>query len=299
MRLLAAAALAALLAPQDADPYDQSKVPLEVEPSDPKLAKVVLVAGKMSHGPGDHEYFAGLALLMRMLQQNSGVAPVMVRDGWPKNEKVFENAKSIVVFSDGGGGHPLVQGERMDLLQKEIDKGAGFVALHYGVNFPAKASDRILPWLGGHILGGYSTSLATQWTAEFKSLPDHPAARGLKPFALKDEWYYFCKFVPDMKGITPILKTVPPENTRQTPPSKEHPGREEVTAWAFERAGGGRSFGFTGGHLHKNWGDDSVRRLVTNAILWTAKVEVPAGGAKVDLAPADLNVNLDDKRKKK
>ena len=61
----------------------------------------------------------------------------------------------------------------------------------------------------------------------------------------------------------------------------------------------GRSFGYTGGHLHKNWGDESVRRLVTNAILWTAQVEVPAGGAKADLDPADLNRNLDDKRKKK
>jgi type 1 glutamine amidotransferase len=299
MRLLTLAALGLALAGQDVDPYDQSKVPLEVEPSDPTLAKVVLVAGRMSHGPGDHEYFAGLALLMKMLRQNPGVAPVMVRDGWPKNERIFENARSIVVFADGGGGHPLVQGERMDLLQKEIDKGAGFVALHYGVNFPAKASDRILSWLGGHILGGYSTSLATKWTAEFKSLPDHPVTRGLKPFTLNDEWYYFCKFVPDLKGVTPILKTVPPENTRQTPPSKEHPGREEVTAWAFERSGGGRGFGFTGGHMHKNWGDDSVRRLVTNAILWSAKVEVPAAGAKVELGPADLNVNLDDKRKKK
>jgi len=298
MRSFLLAALAAL-AFQESDPYDQSKVPIEVEPSDASLAKVVLVAGRMSHGPGDHEYFAGLALLMKMLQQTPGVAPVMVRDGWPKNEKVFENAKSIVFFCDGGGGHTLVQGNRMDVVQKEIDKGAGFVCLHYGVNFPAKASDRILSWLGGHILGGYSTSLATKWTAEFKSLPDHPTARGLKPFTLNDEWYYFCKFVPDMKGITPILKTVPPENTRQTGPSKEHPGREEITAWAYHRENGGRSFGFTGGHLHKNWGDDSVRRLVTNAILWTAQVEVPSGGAKVDLDPADLNRNLDDKRKKK
>jgi type 1 glutamine amidotransferase len=299
MRTILLAALGAVATFQDVDPYDQSKVPLEVEPGDPSLARVVLVAGAKSHGPGDHEYFAGLALFMNMLRQTPGVAPVMVRDGWPRNEKVFENARSIVFFCDGGGGHPLVQGNRMDVVQKEIDRGAGFVCLHYGVNFPAKASDRILPWLGGHILGGYSTSLATKWTADFKSLPDHPVTRGIKPFTLNDEWYYFCKFVPDLKGVTPILKALPPENTRQTAPSKEHPGRDEITAWAFERENGGRSFGFTGGHLHKNWGDDSVRRLVTNAILWTAKVEVPPAGAKVDLDPADLNRNLDDKRKKK
>jgi hypothetical protein len=37
---------------------------------------------------------------------------------------------------------------------------------------------------------------------------------------------------------------------------------------------------------------------VVNAILWTAKVDVPAGGAKVALDPADLKKNLDDKRPK-
>src|SRR5436190_18582922 len=70
----------------DDDPYDQSGVPLEVEPKDPKAIKIVLVAGRQSHGPGDHEFFAGSALLMKMLKQTPNVAPVMVRDGWPKNE---------------------------------------------------------------------------------------------------------------------------------------------------------------------------------------------------------------------
>src|SRR5688500_3231908 len=71
------------------DPYDQSKVPLEVEPSDPSLPKIVLVAGRQSHSAGDHEFFAGTAILMKCLKQN-GVGPVMARDGWPKNEAVFK-----------------------------------------------------------------------------------------------------------------------------------------------------------------------------------------------------------------
>jgi type 1 glutamine amidotransferase len=68
-------------------------------------------------------------------------------------------------------------------------------------------------------------------------------------------------------------------------------------AWAFARPGGGRSFGFTGGHFHRNWANDDFRRLVVNAILWCAKEEVPEGGAKVRLDPADLNKNLDRKGK--
>ena len=98
--------------------------------------------------------------------------------------------------------------------------------------------------------------------------------------------------------MTPILKATPPDNVRRTEEAKKFPGREEIVAWTHERKNGGRSFGFTGGHFHKNWGDENFRRLVANAILWTAKVEVPKEGAKVNLDPAELKKNLDRKGKK-
>src|ERR1700731_2058397 len=84
---LAALTVGALAA--DVDPYDQSGVPLEVQPTDAKLNKIVLVAGRQSHGPGDHEFFAGCALLMKLLKETPGVFPVMARDGWPKNPQTF------------------------------------------------------------------------------------------------------------------------------------------------------------------------------------------------------------------
>jgi trehalose utilization protein len=68
-------------------------------------------------------------------------------------------------------------------------------------------------------------------------------------------------------------------------------------AWAFDRKDGGRSFGFTGGHFHRNWADEDFRRVVVNAILWCAKVDIPEKGAKVEFDPADLNKNLDRKGK--
>src|SRR5215210_8794721 len=83
------------------DPYDQSKVPLEVEPpADFKGKRVLIVAGRQSHGPGDHEFFAGSAILMNLLKQTDGVFPIMARDGWPKNEKLLETADSIVMYMD-------------------------------------------------------------------------------------------------------------------------------------------------------------------------------------------------------
>ena len=73
-------------------------------------------------------------------------------------------------------------------------------------------------------------------------------------------------------------------------------GEPQHVAWATERADGGRGFGFTGGHFHKNWGDDNFRKLVLNAILWTAKVEVPKNGVESSVSAEQLAANLDDKR---
>jgi type 1 glutamine amidotransferase len=282
----------------DFDPYDQSKVPLEVEPpADFKGKKIVLVAGSKSHGPGDHEFFAGTAILMNLLKQTPGVWPVMCRDGWPKNEKVFDGAACVMFYMDGRGGHPVVKDKRPELLQKLIDKGVGWVNLHYAVDYDPKFEDKILSWMGGYY--DYRISTNPHWDAEIRSLPRHPVAHGVKPFTIRDEWYFNMRWTEEMKNVTPILVAIPPDNVRGTEDAKKHKGRPEIMAWAYERKDGGRAFGFTGGHSHRNWGDENFRRVVVNAILWSAKVDVAEGGAKVDFDPIDLNRNLDFKGKKK
>jgi type 1 glutamine amidotransferase len=278
----------------DVDPYDQSDVPLEKQPPDnAKVTKIVLVAGRPSHGPGEHEFFAGCALLMKMLHQTPGVFPVMARDGWPKKPETFEGAKSIVFYMDGGSGHPIIQPDHRAVVQKLMDEGVGFVNLHYAVEYPKSQSEHVLQWLGGYYETGFSTN--PHWRAEIKTLPEHPITRGVKPFALQDEWYFNIRFKPELEGVTPILKATPPDAVRRTPAAQEHKGREEILAWAFTRANGGRSFGFTGAHFHNNWGNENFRRLVVNAILWTAKLEVPPDGAPVQLRPDELNRHLDRK----
>jgi type 1 glutamine amidotransferase len=280
----------------EVDPYDQSAVPLEVDTTDPSLHKIVLVAGKRSHGPGDHEFFAGTAILMDMLKQTPGVFPVMARDGWPKNENIFKGAKSIVFYMDGRNGHPI--NNKLDVLQPYIDQGVGFVNIHYAVDYTKEVGATVVNWLGGFY--DAEISINPHWDAEFKILPDHPISNGVKPFTIRDEWYFNMRWRADPAGLSNILQAVPPDNVRKTADAAKYPGRSEVTAWAYERPDNkGRSFGFTGGHTHKKWANDDFRRLVTNAILWTAQKEVPAAGAPCALAPGAIELNLDDKRKKK
>jgi type 1 glutamine amidotransferase len=287
------------LAPADFDPYDQSKVPIEVDTSNRKLAKIVLVAGTPSHPPGAHEYLATQSILKGLLDQNPGVFVTIVRDSWPKNPKIFDGARTIVWYTDGAKNHPLLDAGRFATIQSYLDKGTGFVALHYALNTTKELGAKMLPWLGGifdpEISGGTG---AIKWTPVFKALPSHPVSRGVAPFAINDEWYFNMRVVPGMKGVTPLVAGAPPEEMRKNEDTKKHPARAEILAWTYDRPGGGRSFAITTPHTHEDWADEGLRRLVVNGILWTAKVEVPKKGAKVALDPPDLKKNLDDKRPK-
>ena len=73
--------------------------------------------------------------------------------------------------------------------------------------------------------------------------------------------------------------------------------------WVYERPatlGGGRSFGFTGGHFHKNWQQDDQRRVVINAITWISGIEVPADGVPSKTpTEEEMKANLDDKGRSK
>jgi hypothetical protein len=138
----------------------------------------------------------------------------------------------------------------------------------------------------------------------------------VKPFTIKDEWYFNMRFVEgfnadggaEREGVkfTPLLVAKPSDATRDGPyvyPKGPYPhiqaakGRAEAMMWAVERPDGGRGFGFTGGHFHDNWGNDPFRKTVLNALVWIAKGEVPADGIASSVSPTDLDANLDPKKK--
>jgi type 1 glutamine amidotransferase len=267
-------------------------------------AKVVLVAGRPSHGPGQHEHNAGVMLLAKALKAGvPGVEPVIVKGGWPEDESVFEGARTIVLYMDGGGGHPAIQGKRLETLRKLMDRGVGLACVHFAVEVPkGDPGDRWQEWIGGFYETGWSTN--PHWVADFKTLPEHPITRGVKPFHLRDEWYYNIRFRPDMTGVKPLLVATPDDETRQgktSAPRGPYPhvvaasGRPEVVSWAVERPDGGRGFGFTGAHFHQNWGNDDFRTLVLNAIVWTAKLDVPKDGVPSSVSEDELKQNLDPK----
>jgi len=269
--------------------------------------KIVFIAGAPSHGPGEHEHRAGCLLLKSCLDQVPGVSSIVYSNGWPQDPTAaFDGAATVVIYSDGGGGHPLLQDNRLKSMGDLMAKGVGLACLHYAVEpTKEKGEKEFLDWLGGCF--EIDRSVNPTWTAEFKEMPSHPITRGAEPFEIHDEWYFNLRFAET--GVTRILTAVPPQSTMDRPdgPHEGNPGVREAVkqgqaqcvAWAFERPDGGRGFGFTGGHYHKNWGNDQIRRLVLNAILWTAKVEVPATGVETKVTAEKLTENLDDKGRRK
>jgi len=291
-RILALLSCAALLSSFGADTSAAEK-------------KIVLVAGRPSHGPGDHEFNAGCLVLKRCLDQVPGVKSVVVQGGWPKEPDAFEGADAILLFMDGGGGHPVIRENHLQVMGALMRKGVGLGCAHYAVEVPKdKGGPEFLDWIGGYYETAFSTN--PHWEADIKELPKHAITRGVKPFKLRDEWYFNMRFRADMKGVTPILVAKPSDETRKgASASPRGPyghivaasGRDEVLMWAVERPDGGRGFGFTGGHVHANWSNPNFRKVVLNALLWLAKMDVPADGVQSSLPLEEYAKNLDAKGK--
>jgi type 1 glutamine amidotransferase len=262
--------------------------------------KVVFLAGTPSHGYGAHEHRAGSLILAGALNQNvPGVHAVVYDNGWPSDPTALDNADAIVLYCDGADGHPV--NRHLDEVDALLKRGVGLACFHFGVEVPKGPSgDAFLDWIGGYFELFWSVN--PHWTANFAALPDHPITRGVEPFTINDEWYYHMRFREGMDGITPILTAVPPETTRQgkdggrsgNPAVRERTGMPEHVAWARQRPDGGRGFGFTGGHVHWNWGNDQFRKLALNALVWVAGAEVPPDGVPSSpLSIEDLEANQD------
>jgi hypothetical protein len=262
--------------------------------------KIVFVAGPPSHKYSVHEYNAGCELLASCLRENvPGVEAVVSRNGWPKEPAIFDGVAAIVFYADGLERHPILG--HLDEIDRLAKHGVGLAFLHYALLLPnGKPSDDLRDWTGGCYEMNWSVN--PYWTAEFHGLPTHPVTRGVKPFAIHDEWYYHMRFLPDMGSVTPLLTATPPESTRQGPdgPHSGNPhvrarkGMAEHLAWVRERPDGGRGFGFTGGDSHWNWAQNDYRTFVLNGIVWTAKLDIPPGGvASKTPSLSDLEVNQD------
>lgn len=264
----------------------------------PEIKKIVFIGDAGTHGGrGNHEFVGGSILLARELNAayKNVHAVVHSTKSWPTD---LSFADTVVVALNHGG-----KAAEDPQIFAAVRRGAGFMALHFGVEVnQGKQGDNYLQYMGGYFETKYSVN--PWWTPKFEKFPTHPTTRGVEPFSVKDEWYYHMRFVPDMKGVTPILSDVPPINTvsEQVSDRGGNPevykavkeGEPQHMAWAYERPDGGRGFGFTGLHQHSNLGNKSFRTLLLNAAAWVTKLEVPEKGVPSELGKDEIEKVIDD-----
>jgi type 1 glutamine amidotransferase len=252
--------------------------------SNHRAKKIVLIAGKKSHGPGLHEYLKSVKLLKVMLAEspNLNVKAELHFNGWPEDPRTLDTADSIVTISDGQDGDlyspvPFMTEARMPVIEKQMKRGCGLVTIHFSTFAPDKYGPQILEWGGGYFdwQGGDGKrswySAIKTLTAEVKpGQPNHPITSGVAPFQIEQEFYYRIRFLENDPRLVPILRVPDLANDLQG----------QVVAWAVQRQDGGRGFGTTMGHFYRNWKHDDYRKLMLNGIVWTARAAVPEGGVQ-------------------
>ncbi len=248
------------------------------------VKKILFIGDKRPHGArGNHEFVAGPIYLARTLNAfyPNCYAAVTTYKPFPED---LSHVDAVVILINQAA--PAVN----PAMKEAMARGAGFMAIHYGVEVDkGEHGDTFLKWMGGYFEPNWSVN--PHWTPKFDKIPEHETTRGVKPFSVKDEWYYHMRFVDGMKGVTPILTALPELSTirgegKKTLAHEGNPdvykevaeGKPQHVAWAYVRPDGGRGFGFTGYHFYDNLRNDSFRTLLLNAVAWTAKLPVPAGG---------------------
>jgi type 1 glutamine amidotransferase len=262
-------------------------VPAAAPPAPRK--KIVLLAGKKSHGPegnGIHDYGWSAQLLKVMLEHSNIRRRVRVEvhtGGWPRHPATLEDADTIMVISDGRDGSlyeeapHLASPERVRDFGRHMKRGCGLVTFHFSTFAPQRYAGEVLRWSGGYFQweqGGkraWYSAITTREARVRLATPDHPVARGVRPFRMREEFYYNLRFREGDRATRPIW--VVPELKGRRPDG-------DVVAWVRQRSDGGRGFGTTCGHFYDNWKHADFRKLILNALAWTAKVEVPPGGVE-------------------
>ena len=275
-------------------PHAIAADPIQTNPTQTNAAQVLVVIGPSNHPPGSHEVSAGGRLMADCINRAQGLLVNAGKErlraeaiaSWPTDRAVLDAARTLVFIGDTFPGERMEDSERvMNDIATMMKRGCGIVCVHYATGLRAEdvADDGdhpLLHWMGGYfatrckhhqsIAKIYSEALITP------SDEEHPLKRGWKAFQVNDEPYINNYFGKDGNrlavSVTPIaVSMLPPEKPQK-----------EIVAWATTRADGGRGFGIVMPHFYRNWRQDDLRKLIMNAVVWTAGLDVPADGVRTE-----------------
>lgn len=253
----------------------------------PRLTIALIGGDKQGYPRSEHDYPDGILAIERLIKgspQLQAFNPVIKAfpAGFPADLSQIAGANVVVLYFGADYRpprmtNPLEDPARLGAIKQLMTKGAGLIALHQASTVADQTSPiPFADWLGAIRYG--MADRTTEVAAVQIAGGTNPVARGLKDFDYLDEFYPTLSFSKTTK-VTPILIARVHIQTRNNKPVFEEPPADHVIAWVAERPNGGRSFGFTGAHYLATFDQPEIRTVLLNAILWTAKRDVPAGGA--------------------
>lgn len=261
--------------------------------------KILFIAGKPSHGNGEHEFRAGCMLLAKALNESGLDVEAKVHYyGWPKDESIFDGVDACVIYADAGGRF----GDKYAVLDEKVKAGMGIMFMHYGVHPPKEIGQKYFtPWIGGYMETGWSVN--PHWIADMTPKAGHPVGNGIQDkITAYDEFYWNMRFPTkqecDCCHALATATPAPEKIVRYINLWNEHGvatmNKPQALMWCRDPETGARGVGFVGGHYHRNWAIDEFRQLVLNAIVWLARSEVPKDGVpSKPITQEQLNENLD------
>jgi putative heme-binding domain-containing protein len=208
--------------------------------------KIVLVAGKKDHGPGEHDYPAWQKQWEQLLTAGRNIDVTSAWD-FPSDEQIAK-ADLLLFFQKGAWND-----ERAKKLDAFLVRGGGAVYIHWAVNGDDRVADfstRIgLASKGGSIRyrhGPLSLELHNQ---------DNPILRNFSALDLYDESYWL--LTGDVGKVTLLA-------------SSKEDDAPQPQMWTYEK-GDGRVFVSIPGHYNWTFDDPLFRILLFRGMAWCAK----------------------------
>ena len=200
---------------------------------------------------------------------NLSITTLRTDGPWKEGPELIDRADGVVLFLAEGAKWISDDPKRLAALRRLAKRGGGLTTLHWAMGAREAGPINAFVDLFGGCHGGPDRKYKVLQTDAKVADGKHPITRGLADVNVKDEFYYQLKFPKAQAGTAPLIRV-------------KIDGEDHTVAWAYDRPGGGRGFGFSGLHFHDNWKLPAYRRLVAQGVLWSLGLPIPEAGLKID-----------------
>lgn len=282
---------------------------------------ILIIRGASTHGKDSHNNDEVGQLIKAKLEvsQYADSFEIQTTMNYPKDLSLVENADLIIISSDGGGQHALLDKKNPTKHTRHLDgvlkkNKTGLIVIHWATDAPSggmgqlhpENSQMMMDWIGAvYYWVKKANDPESSWTWKFPVLDlkvdkSHPISNGVpETFRLQDEYYF--NFFTAKDGRNPGSDKVTFLHTANVPShesdmDKKENWRDQAVYWSFEREKGGRSVAMTSAHFYHTWANPHFFQSFVNSIFWTLGLEVPEEGVEVATPTLDELLTYGDTR---